>query len=202
MKGLNDLMPHDESEPKPADGNGGYNASANTAYSAAPSALDALKAKENELYTEIGRQVVAQSGPDGYGELSDQLKSVLSQIQGEEQRIREEELARQAAIEAERARQAELEAERVRQAELEAERARQAELEAERARQAASAAVPPASQSACPQCGTQVTVGVKFCPECGTRIPEAPQKKFCPGCGTEVTPETKFCGSCGTKTGA
>lgn len=44
--------------------------------------------------------------------------------------------------------------------------------------------------AACPDCGAEITKGIKFCPECGK-----PQAVCCPKCGTEI--KGKFCPECG-----
>ncbi|MBQ7098340.1 MAG: zinc-ribbon domain-containing protein, partial [Oscillospiraceae bacterium] len=53
---------------------------------------------------------------------------------------------------------------------------------------------------ACPECGAEYAVGVKFCSACGTRLPEpASAKPFCTGCGAEIAEGMRFCGNCGTR---
>ncbi len=51
---------------------------------------------------------------------------------------------------------------------------------------------------ACPKCGTQNPVGVKFCSNCGA-TQQAPGASLveCPSCHNQVQAGTKFCSSCG-----
>lgn len=60
------------------------------------------------------------------------------------------------------------------------------------------AAAPAAfASSACPQCDSPLSPGVRFCPNCGRVLQQAPAAAACPNCGAAVTPETRFCGGCG-----
>lgn len=57
-----------------------------------------------------------------------------------------------------------------------------------------SAVVEPATElEICPQCGTDLPVGVAFCPFCGTRL--SPQT--CEACGSELESAWRFCAACG-----
>ena len=55
---------------------------------------------------------------------------------------------------------------------------------------APAAPAAPTAAAACPDCGAEITKGIKFCPECGK-----PQAVCCPKCGTEI--KGKFCPECG-----
>ena len=50
----------------------------------------------------------------------------------------------------------------------------------------------------CPNCGDELTDGVKFCRECGSKV-ELPKKRFCRECGSELVDWVKFCSNCGAK---
>ncbi len=53
----------------------------------------------------------------------------------------------------------------------------------------------------CPNCGAQMSPGVKFCNECGSPMrAAAPQRPArCSRCGAELVPGIKFCGECGAR---
>ncbi len=178
VKGLNDLMPQDGSSAS-ASSQGSADSGYYGTQQNAPqdkSELDDLRKQETDVYTQIGKLMVAQQGSSAFGELSEKLNQIQSDIQAKEQKIMEAELAIQR------------QQEQIRQAE-------QARAQQEQAGRQTS------SQSLCVQCGTENPPGVKFCQQCGTRMGE-PTLRFCSQCGSENPADTRFCGSCGTKLGA
>lgn len=46
----------------------------------------------------------------------------------------------------------------------------------------------------CPNCRTQIPMGVKFCNRCGAQM-----NNQCPECGADIAPDSMFCSSCGKK---
>lgn len=53
------------------------------------------------------------------------------------------------------------------------------------------------SQSACPNCKTQVLSSFDWCPQCGTVL----KSHACAYCGSQVTTNASFCPSCGAPAG-
>lgn len=51
------------------------------------------------------------------------------------------------------------------------------------------------TQIACPKCGAQNNITMKFCGSCGSKLIET---VICPHCGKENSGEMKFCGECGS----
>lgn len=161
VKGLSTLMPQDDPAVKELN---------------AQTAVSDLKAKENNIYAEIGRKAVALYGAEAFGELAGTLAATQTELVAAEEAYA---ALKQAREEAEAAAKAEAEAKRL---------AEEAETEARRKAMEAFT---------CPSCGHENPEGAKFCHECGTKL----GKTFCVTCGAELKPGMKFCGECGAKQG-
>ena len=152
IKGLDGLMPQDSNTtdtgaPKPR---ASVNKSANKN-------IKDLRAQAHELYAHIGQMVVEQNGPDGFGDVSQQLQQVLTQIQNEESKIRE------------------------------AEQAKMREQQAHQGITCPNCGTLNApGVNFCQECGSKLAVPSKtVCPQCGQESP--PNTRFCGSCGTKLS---------------
>jgi len=145
MKGISNLLPQDDPDVKVLN---------------ARTELDDLQKQELDLYAQIGKQAIAQRGPDAFGELSERLRLVQSDIQRAEQKLRETE-----------------------QAKAQQEQARQQVLQQRTCPQCGTEN--PEGTKFCQQCGSKLGDAAKqFCTQCGAE--NAPDTKFCGNCGVKL----------------
>ena len=145
MKGISGLMPQDDPDVKVLN---------------ARTDLDDLQKKELEIYAQIGKQAISQQGPAAFGELSERLRLVQSDIQAAEQKIKEAEQAK--------------------------EQQEQAKKQAMAQRTCPNCGTEnPEGVNFCQQCGTKLGGTAKLlCPQCGAE--NAPDTKFCGNCGSKI----------------
>ncbi len=102
-----------------------------------------------------------QSGPEGFGGVSEQLKRVMAEIQNEEQRIRE---AEQARLAQQAAQQAAMQRRTCPNCGV------QNTEGVNFCEQCGAKLAVPASNIKCPQCGMESLPGTRFCGYCGNRL--------------------------------
>ena len=141
-KGLSSFMPQDDP---------------GMAQFTAQSDVSSLRKQESEIYAEIGKNVVAQQGPDAFGELGAKLKLVQMNLASAEGRL--------SAMQ---------------------QKAKEAEAAAEAARAALRCPScgwdNPEGTKFCQECGSQLgTPRGSFCVSCGMEL--AAGTRFCGGCG-------------------
>ena len=140
LKDLNGLMPDEQG--------------ASSQDRSAKRSLKALEANQEELFARIGRQVVEQNGPDGFGALSDELKAVQQEIR-----------AAEASLQATSAPPQNAGAQGVPCPNCGTQNAPGVNFCQGCGTKLARDGV------ACPQCGLQSQEGTKFCMQCGTKLP-------------------------------
>ncbi len=151
IKGLDNLMPQDSEEAVAGMPKQRAFTAKNT-----NKTLQELRAREHELYAQVGRMAVEKNGPDGFGEVSQQLRQVIEQIQDQERKIRE------------------------------AEEAKMRQQQASQGIPCPNCGAPNApGVNFCQQCGTKLSAPNKIiCPKCGQE--SLPDTKFCGTCGTKL----------------
>ncbi len=142
VKGLTGLMPQDD----PA-----------VQVLSATSELDGFRKQEQELYAQIGKTMVEQSGLDAFGELGNKLRLVQANIASAEEKLNGAKAAQDAK--------------------------QKSEEEAAAVLTCPSCGhVNPEGTSFCGECGSKLGAPAKtFCTTCGAEL--APGTKFCGTCG-------------------
>ncbi len=144
MKGLSGFMPQDD--PK-------------VQLMTAQSEVSELKKQETEVYAEIGRQAVANSGIDSFGELSGKLRLVQSNLEAAQKKLDQLTAAQQKAS-----------------SEKEALEAAYRCPDCDK--------LNPEGSKFCQECGTKLPGKTKcFCSSCGANL--APGTRFCGECGAK-----------------
>ena len=144
MKGLTNLVPQDDP---------------NIQAFTAQSEVSSLRSQESEIYAEIGKAVVAQQGPDAFGELGAKLKLIQMNLASAEGKLT---TMKQQAEEAEKKAAAAAAA-------LRCPSCGHDNPEGTKFCQECGTPMAPKGPSFCVSCGAELAAGTRFCGECGAR---------------------------------